>query len=110
MSQRLLKSFILFSALSAVVILLFAFSLFDIWQEKIFDKFFIKHTQTNDIIIFSVDNESINKVGQWPWSRGVFADAINKLQAARVIGIDVNFSRTSLLWGWLMYHLMEMEQ
>src|SRR3989344_1660283 len=95
MSQRLLKSFILFSALSAVVILLFAFSLFDIWQEKIFDKFFIKHTQTNDIIIFSVDNESINKVGQWPWSRGVFADAINKLQAARVIGIDVNFSESS---------------
>jgi len=78
-----------------VVILLFAFSLFDIWQEKIFDKFFIKHTQTNDIIIFSVDNESINKVGQWPWSRGVFADAINKLQAARVIGIDVNFSESS---------------
>ena len=75
----------------------FYFSLLDIWQEKIFDAFFTKKSAPNTIVIFAIDNESIAKVGQWPWQRGVFADAINKLQSAKIIGIDVNFSEPSAI-------------
>ena len=81
--------------LSLLVILAFWNNLFDTWQEKVFDKFFIAKKPLNDIIIFAVDNESIAKIGQWPWSRSVFADAVLKLSAAKVIGIDVNFSEPS---------------
>lgn len=95
MNKNSSKVVIVSVIVSAVIILLLHFSLLDIWQEKILDKFFISKKTSNEIVIFVVDNESISKVGRWPWSRSVFADAINKLQSARSIAIDINFSEPS---------------
>ena len=73
----------------------FLFGTFDTWQDKIFDRFFLKSDTPQDILIIAIDNESINKLGQWPWPRTFFAQAIQKLQDAKIVGIDVNFSETS---------------
>lgn len=47
-----------------------------------------------EVVIVAIDNESISRVGRWPWPRSVAADMLSKLNAAapRVIGLNVLFS------------------
>ena len=44
--------------------------------------------------IVDVDEESLSRIGQWPWSRTTMADLVNKLTAAgaAVIAFDMLFS------------------
>ena len=95
MTNRAINFLFIFLAVSAATFLVFYFSLLDIWQEKLFDTFFTKKTAPSTIVIFAVDNESIAKIGQWPWSRSIFAGALNKLSGATVVAIDINFSEVS---------------
>jgi len=46
------------------------------------------------IVIVDVDDASIDKIGRWPWSRSVIADAIRKISdgGARQVGVDIFFS------------------
>jgi adenylate cyclase len=53
------------------------------------------------VVIVDMDEKSIDALGQWPWTRRTFADAVDKLteMGAKVITFDVVFSepdRTSL--------------
>lgn len=50
---------------------------------------------TDRVVIVALDDVALERVGPWPWSRGVFAEAVEKISAdgARVIGIDVMFTR-----------------
>lgn len=95
MNKNSLKILGIFTAVTSVTFLVCYFSLFTIWQEKVFDKFFTKKAAASQIIIFAIDNESIQSLGQWPWSRQVFANALQKLQSAKTVAIDVNFSEPS---------------
>lgn len=87
---------ILCIAISGLVFCLLQFSLLDSWQEKLLDRFFTKKSPSNEMVIFAIDNESISAIGQWPWKRSIFASALQKLQTAKVVGIDVNFSEASV--------------
>ena len=46
------------------------------------------------IVILGIDDASLEKYGQWPWSRTYIADAINKLTQgnAAAIGVDIIYS------------------
>lgn len=46
------------------------------------------------ILLVTIDEQSLKKLGQWPWPRSVHADLIDRLSAARPAGIlfDVIFS------------------
>lgn len=46
------------------------------------------------IVILGIDDSSLEKYGQWPWSRTYIADAINKLSEgkAAAIGIDLIYA------------------
>jgi len=48
----------------------------------------------NRVVIVAIDDESIARVGRWPWNRGVHADLIDAMAAdgARLIGYDVTFA------------------
>ncbi|MDX8389053.1 MAG: serine/threonine-protein kinase [Mariprofundaceae bacterium] len=48
----------------------------------------------SDIVILAIDDDSIDRIGRWPWSRAVMAQVIDKLSAAgsRIIGVDVYYS------------------
>jgi len=50
-------------------------------------------TQT-DIALVDIDDDSITKLGRWPWPRTMIARMIDKLkgQGARIIGLNVIFS------------------
>ena len=41
--------------------------------------------------VIDIDDESLERVGQWPWSRTVLADLVARLEAAgaRAIGLDI---------------------
>lgn len=47
-----------------------------------------------EVVIVAIDNESISRIGRWPWPRSVAAELLVKLNAAgpRVIGLNVLFS------------------
>ncbi len=52
---------------------------------------------SGDVVIITIDDESINRIGQWPWPRKVFADAFLKInnQAPLALGLDVIFAEPS---------------
>lgn len=47
-----------------------------------------------DVVLVEIDNASIEAIGRWPWSRGVYADLLDRLSeaGARAVVIDVLFS------------------
>ena len=75
--------------------LLYHFQLLDSWQDKLLDRFFIAEQPQSSIIIIAIDDESLGKIGQWPWKRDVFAKTLSHLGSARAVGIDISFSEPS---------------
>jgi adenylate cyclase len=55
----------------------------------------IKHLPNKSVVILDVDEESINKLGRWPWDRKKIASLIGKLDKASVVGLDIVFSEPS---------------
>jgi adenylate cyclase len=53
----------------------------------------------SDIIILAIDNDSLKKIGQWPWPRAVFAEAFEKLRSEnpKVVLFDVVLADASRL-------------
>ena len=60
-----------------------------------------KKVVSNDIGIVTIDEQSIEKYGQWPWSRDVIADIIWKLRrdGAGIIVLPILFSEQDRLGG-----------
>lgn len=52
-----------------------------------------------DIAIIAIDDESIQNIGRWPWSRQVHADMLQKLGVAKVIGHTVFFLEPQVSQG-----------
>ena len=52
---------------------------------------------SSEIVIVAIDDESIGKIGQWPWPREEYAKLLNTLDknSPKVVGIDVVFSEAS---------------
>ncbi|MGP1569858.1 MAG: CHASE2 domain-containing protein [Eubacteriales bacterium] len=61
--------------------------------------FFYQETSnmSSDIVVVTIDDESITQLGRWPWNRTMYAEFLNKLSDANVaaIGIDVIFAENS---------------
>ena len=49
------------------------------------------------IVIIGIDDESIGRIGRWPWPRSVIADVVDKLTdgGAAAVGIDLLFDMPS---------------
>lgn len=104
-----MKKFDIFKLLSAIII---AFIVFFLYSKKISfiekiaatvndSKFKIrtslnvKHEPDKRVVVVAVDEESINKIGRWPWDRKKIAELIGKLNEASVVGLDIVFSEAS---------------
>ncbi len=61
------------------------------------DRLFSPKPLDSRIVIVAIDNESLTKIGQWPWPRKVFADAIRVLSKTppAALAIDVVWSEAS---------------
>lgn len=64
-------------------------------QSVFSDALFVPSTPSEDIVLVKIDDRSLNEIGQWPWPRAVFADALDVLGTAAVVGIDVSFREPS---------------
>ena len=53
-----------------------------------------KDAMDDRIVLASIDDNSLTKIGRWPWSRTIWKDVIGKMQhyGAKVIAFDVFFS------------------
>ena len=61
-------------------------------QYLVFDQLNKDHPRpaSGQILIVNIDDDSLNKIGQWPWPRTMLADMVNALDdmGARVIAFD----------------------
>lgn len=64
-------------------------------SQQLGDLFITPRTPPVPVIIAEIDEESIQAIGQWPWRRSVFAQVVEALQDAQVIGIDVTLKDAS---------------
>ena len=48
-----------------------------------------------NIVFVSVDEQSVNELGRWPWDRKVFAKGIDKLHEADAVILDMVFSEVT---------------
>lgn len=83
-------------ALPCAVLLLIYSDTFWRWDQSLYD--FQLSTWSapprDDIVTITVDDRSLEKLGQWPWPRSVHAELIDRLSAAeaKAIGMDIIFS------------------
>lgn len=95
--SRAKAGIILTLAIAGLLIFLFSTRAFLNWNDKLTDLLFTATEAPGEILIIEIDDESIRKIGQWPWPRAVFAAALERLAGAAAIGIDVNFKEPSRL-------------
>ena len=86
------NALIFISTLNVIVILVIflKLGLFGSWQMMLEDRMYIQRPPFSDIAIVAIDDESIRNLGPLPWNRTVYADAINYLENASVIGMDLS--------------------
>ncbi|NYT66855.1 CHASE2 domain-containing protein [Alcaligenaceae bacterium] len=48
-----------------------------------------------DIAIIAIDDSSIEKIGYWPWRRQIHAQLLDKLNLAKVVGMDLVFNEVN---------------
>ena len=75
----------------------FSSGLFFGFENFIEDLLFSPKPVSEKIVILAIDNESINKIGQWPWPREVFARAFSELakNPPQAVGFDVMLAEPS---------------
>ena len=71
---------ITFAIVSVIFLILILFNAFAPIQAKITDSLHGKKNVLNNIVIITIDDESINSIGRWPWDRSVYADMLGKIQ------------------------------
>lgn len=83
----------------SIVSFSFSLGLFSGLENFIEDSFFSLKPVQQDIVIVSIDSDSIAKIGQWPWPREVFGKALLEFQKnpPKAVGLDVIFAELSRL-------------
>lgn len=88
-SKKLSACIIIFLSVSAILSILFLAGFLEKQSLKVSDLFYSEGKAFPEIAIIAIDDASINEIGRWPWSREIFANAIEKIDA-KIIGIDVS--------------------
>lgn len=75
----------------------FILGLFSGLENFLEDRLFTKKPVDADIVILAIDSDSINKIGQWPWPRKIFAQAFLNLEKnpPKAAGFDVMLAESS---------------
>lgn len=97
MPRRIVIPGLIACAAALLVSLSFSAGLFAGWENTIADALVFPKPIDPAMVIAAIDSESINRIGQWPWPREVFARAFRILEAAspKAVGFDVMLSEPS---------------
>ncbi|MDO8492938.1 MAG: adenylate/guanylate cyclase domain-containing protein [bacterium] len=112
MNRKKLFFYFLNSFLGLILVGSFRAGLFSGIEQFFEDILFSKKEINKDIVIIGIDNESIQKIGQWPWPRAVFAKALSNLEQykPKSVGLDVIFPEASRIGeadDWALVRAME---
>ena len=91
LKNKLAKTLLVSFFISVIVAMLMLTGFMNTWESKISDAFYYPSNTLDDIIIVEIDDESIYKIGEWPFSRDYYAQVIQNLNKSKVIGIDILF-------------------
>ncbi|MGQ9464756.1 MAG: CHASE2 domain-containing protein [bacterium] len=102
MKQRIFVCiFIPFVVIIVINILCIYRPFYQQFERKIYDskyRIFIKQKPIEDITIIDIDETSLQRLGRYQnWPRAYFAEVIEYLQNARVIGVDIFFGESDTL-------------
>ena len=90
------KALLPLAILLAFIPLLNPLGIFSDLRTTSFDTFKIlfprEELKEDPIIIIDIDDESLNKIGQWPWSRDTLAKLTDQTQLAAVTAFDIVFA------------------
>lgn len=50
------------------------------------------HAPSDDVVIVTLDEDSLHEMGYWPWRRSVHAELLESLGSAKAVGFDLLFS------------------
>lgn len=91
------KYIVITSLVGLLVSVSYFLGLFSGLENFFSDRLFFKKSIHPNIVILEIDSESINKIGQWPWERKVFAKFIENLKKykPKALAIDIVFSENS---------------
>lgn len=96
MTRAFFKKAVLLLVLAGVTfILLYANSL-ERWDNLFYDGLIrlMERPAPTDILIIAIDDQSLNELGRWPWSRRRHAQLLEELSSTgvKIIGFDILFS------------------
>lgn len=103
LKSKLFNKFFLYSFLSILLSLLLTFiyiyfpKLPNSFDDKLRDYLFTFRgaiPSNNNVVIIDIDEASLEKLGQWPWSRNIVSKVVENLTLANIgiIGFDVVFA------------------
>ncbi|MBW3011087.1 adenylate/guanylate cyclase domain-containing protein, partial [Candidatus Woesearchaeota archaeon] len=75
--------------------LLFSVGFLSNIQLKLSDSLYGGKSPLDSIVIVAIDDKSLQELGRWPWDRDRFAEVVDFLSGAKVVGIDVAFFERS---------------
>ena len=101
--SKSLKKFIIyfgcafFISLFASYVYLIVPKLYEDLDNRLRDSMFLLRgeiSHSNNVVIVDIDDKSLSKIGQWPWSRDVISEMLQKLTdyKAAIIGFDMVFA------------------
>ncbi|WP_175948223.1 CHASE2 domain-containing protein [Burkholderia pyrrocinia] len=95
--RRFLREWLLLGAAGVTFIVLLVACHLTRPADRILYDWWFRHRSvpaSTDIVIVAIDDRSINKLGRWPWSRQVHADALLRIAAGspRAVLYDVLFT------------------
>lgn len=94
--KKLLIPLIQGLVVGTLICLLYFLGLFKNFEHRLTDSLTQPRTPSSQIVILSVDDQSIQKIGRWPWDRSVYAKLIEKIgDYPKSIGIDISFPEES---------------
>jgi adenylate cyclase len=87
------NAFIFIGAVIPVILLiiLLKVGLFGNWQMLLEDKMYVERPAMDNIIIIAIDDKSLSALGPFPWNRSAYADMVDHIGNASVIGFDIGF-------------------
>jgi len=92
LKNKLAKTFLISSVIAVIVTMLLLAGVLGTWETKISDAFYSPDNADENIVIVTIDDESLQELGQWPCSwRPLIAQVIDNLNQSSVIGIDIAF-------------------
>jgi adenylate cyclase len=75
----------------------FSVGFYSHFQAKLGDFLYGGEQPLDNVVIIGIDDESLQKLGRWPWERGNFTKLLNFLDQSEVVGFDIGFFEPSSL-------------